>query len=263
MSTVSSGLPPPTSHSPRTDYATYLKIDQLLRLQEPLTPGAHDEMLFIVIHQVYELWFRLLVHELTDVARAMRESDFGTASIGLDRVIEVEKVMETQLAVLETMSPEGFLRFRDPLTPASGLESQQFRELESILTGSHGPRRDGQKKKLPTPHQWDLWEAFRAGAHDALIEVPARDVTSESEMAPLVELYAHHRDPVRAWWHALGEKLIEVDERFVLWRSHHMMMAAREIGQRTGTGGSAGVSYLESTLAARAFPPLWEVRTQL
>jgi tryptophan 2,3-dioxygenase len=209
-----------------TDYATYLLIDDLLDLQRPLTPEAHDELLFIIVHQAYELWFKLILHELGLTERELRDGRPQGAIGPLKRVVGITRVLEEQLHVLETMGPEGFMEFRDPLAPASGFQSRQFREIEAAA----GP----------------LWEAFALGIDD------------------LADLYRDHkRDPQRAVLHVVAELLLDFDEAFARWRHHHVLMAAREIGTRPGTGGSHGVEYLETTLGKRFFPELWAVRSAL
>jgi tryptophan 2,3-dioxygenase len=219
-----------------TDYATYLLIDDLLRLQRPLTPAAHDELLFIIVHQAYELWFKLILHELGLAERELRDGRPHAALAPLQRVVAIERVLKDQLDVLETMSPEGFLEFRDPLAPASGFQSRQFRRIEAGGT--------------------PLWEAFCACA-----ELPA---DPDERLAALVELYMDHRDdPRRASLHAVAEALMDHDEGIARWRFDHVLMAAREIGSRPGTGGSRGVEYLRTTLDQRFFPELWAVRTVL
>jgi tryptophan 2,3-dioxygenase len=209
-----------------TDYATYLLIDDLLALQRPLTPEAHDELLFIIVHQAYELWFKLMLHELDLAEKELRDGRPAGAIGPLKRVVATTRVLEEQLQVLETMGPEGFMEFRDPLAPASGFQSRQFREIEA----SAGP----------------LWEAFSLHVDD------------------LADLYRNHKqDPQRAVVHLVAELLIDFDEAFARWRHHHVLMAAREIGSRPGTGGSHGVEYLKTTLDQRFFPRLWEVRSEL
>jgi tryptophan 2,3-dioxygenase len=216
------------------DYATYLLVDDLLTLQRPLTPEAHDELLFIVVHQSYELWFKLILHELR---RARRELEGGrpqAAIAPLRRVTAIERLLLEHLAVLETMGPEGFLEFRDPLAPASGFQSRQFREIESF----------------------EIYHAFCAAAG-----LPAE---REARLAALAELYRDHLgDPARAALHQVAELLVDHDESLARWRHHHMLMAAREIGHRPGTGGSRGVDYLRTTQGQRFYPELWEVRTTL
>jgi len=219
-----------------TEYAGYLRIDDLLRLQHPLTPGAHDEMLFVIVHQSYELWFKLILHE---VAKAQAELEAGRAqaAIGpLQRTIAIDRLLLQHLDVLETMSPDGFMEFRDPLTPASGFQSTQFRAIEG-----ESPR---------------LYDAFVAAAglpdgHD-------------ERVSALADLYRDHLDdPRRALLHLVAELLLDHDELVALWRHHHTLMAAREIGSRHGTGGSRGVEYLQGTQGKRFYPELWEVRAAL
>jgi ribonuclease HI len=210
-----------------TEYAGYLRIDDLLELQHPITPGAHDELLFIIVHQSYELWFKLMLHELRK-AHAELEARRPQAAIRpLKRTVEIDKLLLQHLYVLETMGPEGFLEFRDPLAPASGFQSAQFREIEAL-----SPK---------------LYDAFAA-------QLPT----------DLADLYRDHLDdPVRALLHEVAELLLDHDEQVALWRHHHTLMAAREIGSRHGTGGSRGVEYLRGTQDKRFYPELWAVRTAL
>jgi tryptophan 2,3-dioxygenase/ribonuclease HI len=234
-----------------TDYATYLLIDDLLGLQRPFTPGAHDELLFIIVHQSYELWFKLILHELTRARDELLAGRAQAAVPRLQRTVEIERLLLKHLDVLETMSPDGFLEFRDPLAPASGFQSVQFRKIEWV---------SGLRDKFPSdaepPPGPDLYEAFRACA--GLPDDP------EERMTALADLYRDHDDdPVRAWLHRVAELLVDHDEGIALWRHHHVLMAAREIGSRPGTGGSPGVPYLKGTLDRRFFPELWDVRVRL
>ena len=219
-----------------TEYAGYLRIHDLLRLQQPLTPEAHDELLFIIVHQSYELWFKLILHELAK-ARAELEAGRPQAAIpALRRVVAVDRLLLEHLSVLETMGPEGFLEFRDPLAPASGFQSEQFRAIES---GSP-----------------PLYDALAACA--GLPDDP------EERLGALADLYRDHLDdPRRAALHEVAELLLDHDEAVARWRHHHTLMAAREIGTRPGTGGSRGVEYLRSTQEKRFYPELWEVRVRL
>src|SRR3954447_1029420 len=219
-----------------TEYAAYLLIDDLLSLQRPITPDAHDELLFIIVHQAYELWFKLMLHELVQVDGELRADRPGGALPGLKRIVAIDRLLLSQLDVLETMGPEGFLEFRDPLAPASGFQSRQFRAIERASAA--------------------LWEAFRAGA--GLPEERG------ARVAWLADLYRSHvDDPVRALRHELCELLVDHDETVQRWRFHHTLMAAREIGSRPGTGGSRGVEYLRGTVDQRFFDELWEVRVAL
>ncbi len=256
----------------QTDYATYLRIDELLDLQQPLTVGAHDEMLFIVVHQVYELWFKLILHELDAAAAALDRARPEMALAPMQRAVAVEELLIDQLRVLESMSPDGFIGFRDPLAPASGFQSTQFREIEAV-SGSGDARhlRDAGRSDV---HIATLAERLsRRSLYDALGtamrglghafpegEDPAQ---REARLGTLAGLYRHHDDPLRTILHQVCEALVSHDETVARWRHHHALMAAREIGSRTGTGGSLGTAYLQTTLDRRFFPELWEVRNRL
>ena len=234
-----------------TDYATYLLIDDLLRLQQPITPEAHDELLFIVVHQAYELWFKLILHELEAARDELAEGRPHVAAPRLRRIVAVERLLLDQLAVLETMGPDGFLEFRDPLAPASGFQSRQFRAIE-WLSGERGTWPGGGDP----PAGASLYEAFSRG-----LDLPD---APEPRLAALADLYRDHGgDPLRAAWHDVAELLVDHDEGVARWRHHHALMAAREIGTRPGTGGSPGVEYLRGTVDRRFFPELWDVRLAL
>ena len=210
-----------------TEYAGYLRIDDLLRLQQPLTPEAHDELLFIIVHQSYELWFKLIIHELRKAYEELDNRRPQAAIRPLKRTVEIDKLLLQHLDVLETMGPEGFLEFRDPLAPASGFQSKQFREIEAL-----------------SPKLYDVFAA-----------------QLDTDLA---DLYLHHLDdPRRALLYEVAELLVDHDEQIALWRHHHTLMAAREIGSRHGTGGSRGVEYLRGTQDKRFYPELWAVRTAL
>jgi tryptophan 2,3-dioxygenase len=241
----------PSARSGGTDYATYLLIDDLLGLQRPLTPDAHDELLFIVVHQSYELWFKLILHELTRARDELLAGRAHTAVPRLSRTVAIERLLLDHLDVLETMGPEGFLEFRDPLEPASGFQSVQFRQIEWI-----SGLRDTFPKDAEPPPGPDLYEAFVACAG-----LPEDE---EARLEALADLYRDHDgDPARAWLYRVAERLIDHDEGVALWRHHHVLMAAREIGTRRGTGGSPGVPYLKTTLDRRFYPELWAVRVRL
>jgi tryptophan 2,3-dioxygenase len=242
---------PETVTAGGTDYATYLLIDDLLRLQQPLTPEAHDELLFIVVHQAYELWFKLILRELVAARDELAAGRPHVAAPRLRRVVAVERLLLEQLNVLETMGPEGFLEFRDPLAPASGFQSRQFREIE-WLSGERGTWPGGGEP----PAGPSLYEAFSAG-----LGLPD---DREQRLAALADLYRDHAgDALRAAWHDVAELLLDHDESTARWRHHHALMAAREIGTRPGTGGSPGVEYLKSRVERRFFADLWDVRLAL
>jgi tryptophan 2,3-dioxygenase/ribonuclease HI len=219
-----------------TEYAGYLKIDDLLELQHPLTPGAHDELLFVIVHQSYELWFKLMLHEIAQARKELEAGRPQAAIPPLQRTAAIDRLLLAHLDVLETMSPDGFLEFRDPLAPASGFQSTQFRSIES---------------ESPP-----LYDAFAAAAG-----LPG---DHEERVRALADLYRDHLDdPRRALLHQVAELLLDHDELIARWRHHHTLMAAREIGSRHGTGGSRGVEYLQGTQDKRFYPELWEVRAAL
>jgi tryptophan 2,3-dioxygenase len=258
--------------SVQTDYVTYLRIDALLDLQQPLSDGAHDEMLFIVVHQVYELWFKLILHELDATAAALDEGRSHAALAPMRRAAAVEELLIQQLRVLESMGPEGFMRFRDPLAPASGFQSTQFREIEALSgVGDQGHLGDAGRTELQRAQlqarleQRSLYEALGTSLRASGLDFPRGedDASRERRLAALASLYRDHDDPGRTALHQLCELFVDHDETIARWRHHHALMAAREIGSRTGTGGSLGVAYLQSTLDRRFFPELWEVRNLL
>ncbi len=238
----------------RLSYASYLRIPDLLALQVGMTE-AHDELLFIVVHQVYELWFKVLLHELEAVRDAMFTGEAFAARHGLRRAQVIERVLVEQVAVLETMSPQDFLAFRSELAPASGFQSAQFRELE-FLSGlknpaylkrleAQGDERARLERRLAQPTLWDGFCALLAAAGAPSLEQVYRERTAHPELFDL------------------AESLLDHDEAFALWRSRHVLMVERQIGGKTGTGGSTGAQYLRGTLDKRFFPELWEVRSRL
>ena len=242
---------PDDSAAGGTDYATYLLIDDLLQLQRPLTPDAHDELLFIIVHQSYELWFKLILHELVAARDALEAGRPQAAAPALRRVLAVERLLLDHLDVLETMGPEGFLEFRDPLAPASGFQSCS----SARSSGSRGcatPSRTAPSRR----------RARRCTRRSA--RAPGCRRRATSAIRALAALYRDHAgDLRRAALHDVAELLVDHDEAIALWRHHHVLMAAREIGTRPGTGGSRGVEYLRGTVDRRFFPELWDVRVAL
>jgi tryptophan 2,3-dioxygenase len=253
---------------PGTDYSSYLRIDDLLQLQQPLSAGAPDELLFIVVHQAYELWFKLVLHELELARSSLLDAEPWAAAPRLRRAVAVEELLLHQLGVLETMSPEGFLEFRDPLAPASGFQSTQFREIEAVSAGTspehaESPlrseeQRETLRRRATEPTLWDaLCEAL--GRHGLVVDAGDSRAVEDA----IASVYREHAGPVRAAFHQVFELMVDHDEAIARWRYRHALMAAREIGRRTGTGGSLGVGYLDTTLEQRFFPVLWQVRSVL
>ena len=256
-------------------YSEYLKIDELLTLQRPLSDGPeHDEMLFIVIHQVYELWFKQVLHELHHLDHLLARNDGHRARHTLKRVLTILKVMVGQLDILETMTPLEFLSFRDRLESGSGFQSYQFRELEFFLgvkspkaLDRYPPESAARKRLVGLLHGPTLWDAFLRHLAANGVAVPAaelkRDVTqrvapSEGLRTALVEVYRTKPDLAD-----LCERFVDLDEGLMEWRYRHVKMVQRTIGTRKGTGGSAGAEYLKTTLDQPLFPDLWAIRTEL
>ncbi len=246
-------------------YGSYLKVEELLGLQQPLSrPPHHDEMLFIIIHQVYELWFKQLLHEVDATMGALDRDDLLRVAKHFRRIHAIQRLLEQQVDILETMTPQEFNQFRDNLNPASGFQSVQFRELEYAC----GVRRSELMKWI------ELSDAQRArlerrsqepSLYDRVKALLRRRGFSVDSSAELIESFRRIYTDEAAYYdlYLLLEDLIEFDERFLLWRGRHVRMVERMIGHKQGTGGSSGVRYLEGTLAHRFFPELWEVRTYL
>jgi tryptophan 2,3-dioxygenase len=247
-----------------TDYSTYLRFNDLLKQQIPLTDDAPDELLFIVVHQSYELWFKVIIDELRRAANKLHDNEPWRAVAHLRRTVVIEDLLLSHLHVLESMSPEGFLEFRDPLHPASGYQSVQFRAIE-FLSGA------GKKAMLNfelfdgDQRQWlkeisvisSVWSGFEHSLRTTL-GAPNDDV-----LDTVRALYLEHSSAPLSALHAIAELLMDHDERLTMWRHQHMLMAGRQIGRRPGTGGSEGMAYLDTTLSERLYPVLWEVGSVL
>ncbi len=263
----------PEEH-PALTYSSYLHIDELLACQEPLSDGPeHDELLFIVIHQVYELWFKVLLHELARLQDRLEIGDRGSALQTMKRILTILKTVVAQIDVLETMTPLGFSSFRGRLERASGFQSAQFRELEAVLGArdarvlTHhppGPARDRIEAAMSRRSLWDsfLLHLDRLG-HWIPADVLERDPSQPIEPSPavqdvLVEVY--QSDPASA---QVSERMVDIDEGVQEWRYRHVKMVERTIGHKAGTGGSAGVAYLSSTVGRQSFPDLWAIRSRL
>jgi tryptophan 2,3-dioxygenase len=248
---------------PAKTYASYLKLDELLALQQPVSNGPeHDEMLFIVIHQVYELWFKELLHEFDRVRRLLEDDEPHRAQHTLKRILTILKVMVAQLDILETMTPLEFLSFRARLEAASGFQSDQFRQIEFLL----GKKSDQAIQRFPEGSRArvalerrnaepTLWDAF---LHYLAREGYAVPAPSADVQRILVEIY--RRDTKNA---ELCERLVDLDEGIQEWRYRHVKMVERTVGAKPGTGGSSGAAYLRETIGTPAFPDLWEIRSQL
>ena len=253
-------------------YSSYLKLDELLSLQRPLSEGPeHDETLFIVIHQVYELWFKEMLHELDYLKALLERRDVPRALSTLKRVLTILKVVVAQIDVLETMTPLDFLSFRERLESGSGFQSFQFRELEFVLGLKHAkaldryPAGSEYRRRLERRlHEATVWDAFLHFLARQGLAVPAeqlaRDVTATVEPAPVLHgvLMEAYRDPLLS---SLCERLVDLDEGLQEWRYRHVKMVQRTIGTKPGTGGSEGAAYLMSTLNRPIFPDLWAIRT--
>ena len=254
-------------------YTSYLKIDELLALQAPESePTEHDEMLFIVIHQTYELWFKQLLHEIDEFNRRIDQGDATLAAKTLKRCLKILKTLVGQVDILETMTPLEFASFRSFLASSSGFQSYQFRALEFVL---------GFKRRAPLDHQpegssgWQLlntrlqqpsvWQHILILLAQRGFTIPADllevsdQATSSSEQVQAVLLKVYQSVPELAM---VLELLVDLDEGLQEWRYRHVQMVRRTIGSKMGTGGSEGVGYLQSTLFQPIFPDLWAVRSQ-
>jgi tryptophan 2,3-dioxygenase len=256
-------------------YGSYLAIDELLALQRPRSEGPeHDEMLFIVIHQVYELWFKEILHELDQVIRWLDKDEAHRAQHTMKRILTILKVLVAQLDILETMTPMEFQSFRARLEAASGFQSDQFRQLEFVL----GHKTRGALARFPEGSRAHralearfmartLWDAVLHYLSREGYAVPAaqlaRDVTRAPEPSEALQdalIHVYRVDPKNA---ELCERLVDLDEGLQEWRYRHVKMVQRTIGTRPGTGGSSGAAYLATTLMQPLFPDLWAIRSRL
>ncbi len=251
-------------------YGSYLRLPQLLDSQHlESDPPAHDELLFITIHQVYELWFKQLLHEVSSARDAMLAGADGGrlwwAQHLLARVHVIERVLVQQIDVLETMTPQDFLEFRQRLAPASGFQSVQFRELE-FLSGAKDPKYLDRFKGI-TPAEKErldarlgeptLWDAFLA-----VLRSFGLAADTDAAVSASLRTAAHDRDQYAVVW-ALAEALLQHDELAASWRARHVVMVERMIGAKSGTGGSSGSTYLRSRLPVQYYPLLWDLRSEL
>jgi tryptophan 2,3-dioxygenase len=251
-------------------YASYLRVPELLSLQVERSGGPggaeHDELLFIVVHQVYELWFKALRHELGGVQLALEEGDTDQALHLLNRVLKILKTLVAQVDVLETMTPLQFLSFRDRLDSASGFQSAGFRALEAML-GSRDPTAieaqpegsDARRSVEEAQAATSVWESFLGYLAERGHPLPTDpEVPDPRVQEVLVAAYREDEDAA-----LVAERLVDLDEGVQEWRYRHVKMVERTIGMKRGTGGSSGVEYLRGTLFRPAFPDLWEIRSRL
>jgi tryptophan 2,3-dioxygenase len=256
-------------------YNTYLKVDELLGLQQPRSDGPeHDELLFIVIHQVYELWFKEILHELDRVRTLLDANDAARAQHTLKRILTILKVLVAQLDILETMTPLEFQSFRERLDQASGFQSDQFRQLEFVL----GRRSTAALERFPAGsraraaltgrlHEPTLWLSFLHYLEREGYAVPdqalAADPVQPIEPSPVLQEVLIQVYKTDAKNTGICERLVDLDEGIQEWRYRHVKMVERTIGVKPGTGGSAGAAYLRTTLSPAAFPDLWAIRANL
>ena len=256
------------------NYSSYLQLDKLLALQSPLSDGPeHDELLFIVTHQVYELWFKQLLHEVAGFTTALTLCDETRMRDLLKRIRTILKTLVSQVDILETMTPISFDSFRHRLESSSGFQSVQFRLLEFALgkrsqksVEMHTPDSQAYKALQDAIAAPSIYELFLVYLKNKGYKIPdsainidrTQSTPSNPQIHPiLVDIY--HNDPDRS---QVCELLVDVDEGLQEWRYRHVKMVERTIGVKTGTGGSAGAAYLQTTLFTPMFPDLWEVRNQ-
>ena len=265
--------PPDSIKSKAQTYSSYLKLDELLSLQKPLSP-EHDEMLFVIVHQVYELWFKQIIHEFIKLQKSLESGSFYESMQTLQRVLKILKTLVGQIDIIETMSPVSYNSFRPYLGTSSGFQSFQFRKVEFIL---------GKKNKNVIEHykeqpqyalelkqslsQPTLIDSFFRYLKQKNYKVPKevlnRDFTQTYKSNPemkktLKEIYfKKHKDIL------ICDLMIDLDEGFQEWRYRHVKMVERMIGLKMGTGGSEGVKYLQTTLFQPLFSELWEIRTEI
>jgi tryptophan 2,3-dioxygenase len=253
-------------------YSSYLAVDELLALQKPLSDGPeHDEMLFIIIHQTYELWFKQLIHEFEEAGKALEGGNTHYALAILGRIRTIMKVCVAQVDILETMTPLQFNAFRGYLSSSSGFQSAQFRKVEAILgrrdsrlAGHLPPEMQAEIKTITSRNS--IWDSFldylTARGYSLPSEVTSRDKSiayqSNSQVQDVL-LEVHQKDPESSM---VAERLVDIDEGIQEWRYRHVKMVERTIGHKAGTGGSSGVEYLASTLFNPVFKDLWEIRSR-
>jgi tryptophan 2,3-dioxygenase len=254
-------------------YTSYLALDEILGAQRPRS-DEHDEILFIVVHQVYELWFKELLHELAHLQRLLEGAQGPQALSTLKRILTILKLVVAQIDVIETLTPVQFLSFRDRLESASGFQSAQFRELEAVLgrrdrkvLGAYEEGSEPRGRIEAALARRSLYDSFlhylALCGYDVPTERLERDVTLPAEesagvRAAVLAAYRDVGEPAQ-----VCERMVDLDEGFQEWRYRHVKMVERTIGSRPGTGGSPGAKYLHTTLNQPMFPDLWSVRSEL
>jgi tryptophan 2,3-dioxygenase len=261
------------SHEKSLTYSDYLKLDGLLAQQQPLS-AEHDELLFIVIHQVYELWFKQCLHELRHLRGAFESGDTPHALATLKRVLTILKTLVAQVDILETMTPLSFNAFRSRLQASSGFQSFQFRAVEFMLgyrraaaLENYAPGSRERNELQALLDESSIYDAFLRYLQANGVAVPEsalkRDVTQALAAQPEVQtmlLEVYRKLPFQA---QVCERLVDLDEGLQEWRYRHVKMVERTIGAKPGSGGSSGASYLRDTLFKPLFPDLWAIRAQL
>ena len=256
-------------------YSSYLKVREILSLQNPVSKGPeHDEMLFIIIHQTYELWFKQLIHEFKQVIKLLNEDKLFDSLAVLGRIRTIYKILVSQVDILETMTPLQFNSFRGFLESSSGFQSAQFRQVEAILGRREesmithfDPNSLEYKEIKELINKKSLWEVVLAFLNRRNATIPEsilkRDHSKKYESNLEVEKAILHSYKTDSESSLLLEKLVDIDEGQQEWRYRHVKMVERTIGSKIGTGGSSGVKYLSETLFKPTMPELWSVRSQL
>ena len=264
--------------NPPLSYNKYLRVQDLINLQDCLSsPAHHDELLFITVHQAYELWFKQILHELDAAVLLLEEDRVPAATRAVKRIVDIEKLLVNQIHILESMTPISFLAFRDQLNPASGFQSMQFREIElsSGLKDKDIVREFAsdefaherlQKRLASSSLAESFFRVLQRRGLKAPLSSADDDATQQKKeygerTRAVLEILTHFEERYEEF--QLAEALLEHDEYFSLWRSHHIKMVERMVGTKKGTGGSEGVGYLKTTLDNKFFPELWEARTYL
>ena len=264
-------MPNDYGDNPPLSYNKYLRVQDLINLQDCLSdPAHHDELLFITVHQAYELWFKQILHELDAAIQFMEDDRVPAATRAVKRVVEIEKLLVNQIHILESMTPISFLAFRDQLNPASGFQSMQFREIEfssglkdKNILGEFSTDEFAHERLQARMARPSLDECFYRVLQRRGLDAPFSNDKKDYEKRTraVLEVLTHFEERYEEF--QLAEALLEHDEYFSLWRSHHIKMVERMVGAKRGTGGSEGIGYLKTTLDKKFFPELWEARTHL